>query len=57
MQNHLDMSSKNQFWIRNVEIGGKHPFIKGIFTKKEVFGLQTALFGSFNVLLSFLVEK
>ena len=24
MQNHLEISSKSQFWIRNVEIGGKH---------------------------------
>ena len=24
MQNHLEISSKNQFWIQNVEVGGKH---------------------------------
>ena len=37
MQNHLEISSKNQFWIRNVEIGGNHKenmsFSKCIFTK------------------------
>ena len=24
LQNHLEISSKSQCWIRNVEIGGKH---------------------------------
>ena len=24
MQNHLEISSTSQIWIRNVEIGGKH---------------------------------
>ena len=33
------------------------PILKCIFTKNVMFGLQTAFFNGFNVLLSFLAEK
>ena len=61
MQNLLDISSKSQFGIRNVEIGGTHkeniPFFICIFMKNIIFGLQTTFFDGFNVLMSFLAEK
>ena len=60
MQNHLEISSKSQFWIRHVEIGGKYKethFFKYIFTKNVIFGLQIPFVDGFNVLMSFLAEK
>ena len=36
MQNHLEISSKSHFWIRNVEIGGKHK--ENIFQKHKQQG-------------------
>ena len=60
MQNHLEIPLKSQFWIRNVEIGGKHKenIFFNAFLRKNIFvGLQTAFFDGFNELLSFLVEN
>ena len=61
MQNHLEISSKSQFWIRNVEVRRKHkeniPFLKYIFMNNIFFCLQTTFFDGFNVFLSFLAEK
>ena len=60
MQNHLDISSKSQFWIRNVEIGAKHKenilFLKYIFTKKCHFWPPDNVFDGFTVLMSSLAE-
>ena len=68
MQNHLEISSKSQFWIRHVQNwtksrnmegkpSGKHAFFKCIFMKNIIFALQTMFFDGFNVLMSFLAEK
>ena len=68
MQNHLDISLKIKFWTRSVrnwtnsrnmegKPSGKHIFLMH-FSKTDVtFGLQTAFFDGFNVLMSFLAEK
>ena len=61
MQNHLEISSRSQFWIRNVEIGGKHKetisFSNVLLRKNVIFCLQTTFFDGFKVLVSFLTEK
>ena len=47
MQNHLEFSSKSQFWIRNVEIGGKHKehiFFESIFMKIHLFASRQWFF-------------
>ena len=60
MQNHLEILSKSQLWIRNVEIGGKHKenirFLNALLRKNVIFGLQTEFFDGFNMHLSFLAE-
>ena len=61
MQNHLEISSKGQFWIRNGEIGEEHkentPFLNAFLCKNVIIGLQTTFFDGFNVLMSFLAEE
>ena len=48
MQNHLEILWKSQFWIRNVEIGGKHkeniPFFKCMFMKNMLFSASRQRF-------------